>query len=73
MKRGKEEIKVKQSRFAKLANCEQSSCTDKIISEALDKLVRALQLINGSVKIYVHQGKWGARLEIVNQVNREIK
>jgi hypothetical protein len=64
---------MKTCGLAKTANYEKESDNNRIISEALDRLIRALGILNGSVKVYVHQGKWGQRLEIQQNVSRELE
>lgn len=56
----------------KSANTDGNPDADKKISEALSALVKALGLQAGSIKIYVHQGKWSPRIEIQSQVTREV-
>lgn len=43
------------------------------LSEALEMIVEALRLENGSLKIFVHQGKVSPRLEIQANISSQIE
>ena len=60
-------------KVTKMANYEQQADVDRKISEALDTLVRCLQIEAGSFKVYVHQGKWSPRIEIQKNLSREVR
>jgi hypothetical protein len=43
------------------------------LSEAFEMIVEALRIENGSLKIFVHQGKVSPRLEIQANISRQIE
>lgn len=66
---------VKLSKLAKIANYEKECVRESkcALAKALDVLVRALNLHNGSLKVYVHQGKASPRVEIQTDITKQIE
>lgn len=66
---------MESSKFAKLANYEKNRDLEprNALAKALDMVVRALNLQNGSLKVYVHQGKASPRVEIQTDITKQIE
>ncbi len=66
---------MENTKFAKLANYnkEESRSTKSALAKALEIVVQALNLQNGSLKVYVHQGKASPRVEIQTDITKQIE
>lgn len=62
-------------KLAKLANYgkDQERTPKNALAKALDMVVQALNLQNGSLKVYVHQGKASPRVEIQTDITKQIE
>lgn len=62
-------------KLAKLANYEnkESRESKSALAKALEILVQTLNLQNGSLKVYVHQGKASPRVEIQTDITKQIE
>lgn len=68
---------MRNTGLAKLANYENNERprpeAATPVAKALELVVRALNLQNGSLKVYVHQGKPSPRIEIQTSICKEIE
>lgn len=66
---------MENRKFAKLANYEKDKeqCGKSALAKALEIVVQALNLQNGSLKVYVHQGKASPRVEIQTDITKQIE
>lgn len=66
---------MENKKFAKLANYEERKGHHQksALVKALEIVVKALNLQNGSLKVYVHQGKPSPRVEIQTDITKEIE
>ena len=66
---------MENTKLAKLANYRKEGppASKGALAKALDLIVQALQLQNGSLKVYVHQGKASPRVEIQTDISKEIE
>ena len=72
----RKELDVKEAIIAKSANyrsADEALDSNKKISDALDIVIRELNLTNGSFKVYVQQGGWSPRIEIQQHMVKEVK
>lgn len=62
-------------KLAKLANYGKGLEKEprNALAKALDMVVQALNLQNGSLKVYVHQGKASPRVEIQTDITKQIE
>ncbi len=62
-------------KLAKLANYEndRSQKPKSALAKALEVVVQTLNLQNGSLKVYVHQGKASPRVEIQTDITKQIE
>ena len=66
---------MENTKFAKLANYESERANEpkNVLVKALEVLVQTLNLQNGSLKVYVHQGKASPRVEIQTDITKQIE
>lgn len=62
-------------KLAKLANYEngRGQKPKSALAKALEVVVQTLNLQNGSLKVYVHQGKASPRVEIQTDITKQIE
>lgn len=66
---------MENDKLAKLANYKKDGPSEvkSSLRKALETIVQALNLQNGSLKVYVHQGKPSPRIEIQTSISKEIE
>ncbi len=66
---------MENNKLAKLANYKKDREREpkSALAKALEVLVQTLNLQNGSLKVYVHQGKASPRVEIQTDITKQIE